>query len=145
MAEVDPEFEMLSAFVDGELSADEETSLRHRLEAEPELAAAIEALRADRKVRSALWASYEPDEATVQRLIDRVDRAIDRNTVWSYRLSRIRTASAAAACIVVGILIGRITLGPGAGPPVNPVLTQGPVPQTNVVNPTLPQAPAAQV
>jgi hypothetical protein len=41
MADVDQEFdELLSAYVDGELSADEEQRVRQRLEAEPQLVAA---------------------------------------------------------------------------------------------------------
>jgi anti-sigma factor RsiW len=146
MADVDQEFdELLSAYVDGELSADEEQRVRQRLEAEPGLVAAVEALRADRRARTALWQSCEPDEASVQRLIDRVDHAIGRQTVWAYRLSKIRTVSAAAACIVLGVLIGRITLGPRAGQPVSPIAgTQGPVVNgTNVGLPAVPQAPAS--
>src|SRR5207247_10391865 len=124
MAEVDQQLdELFSAYVDGELSPAEQETLSRRLEAEPALAAAVEAFRADRTARAALWQSCEPDEAAVGRLIDRVDRAIDRHTVWSYRLSRIRIASAAAACIVLGVGIGRLTFGPGARQPVDRVAT----------------------
>jgi hypothetical protein len=56
-----------------------------------------------------VWKGYEPDEAAVRRLIARVDASVDRNTVWAHRLSKIRTGSAAAACIVLGVLIGRVT------------------------------------
>ncbi len=95
MAEVDQEFdELLSAYVDGELSADEELRVRQRLETEPQVVAAVEALRADRRARAALWQSCEPDEAAVQRLIDRVDQAVDRQTVWSHRLSQFRGIAA---------------------------------------------------
>jgi len=141
MADVDENLdELLSAFVDGELSTEEELALRPRLESEPALVAAIEALRADRSVRSALWKTYEPNEATVGRLIDRVDRAIDRQTVWSHRLSKIRTISAAAACIVLGVMIGRVTFGPHAGRPVDSLVTQGPINGgTTVSFPTVPQ------
>jgi anti-sigma factor RsiW len=143
MAEVDQEFdELLSAYVDGELSADEELRVRQRLETEPQLVANVEALRADRRARGALWQSCEPDEAAVQRLIDRVDRAIDRQTVWSHRLSQIRTFGAAAACIVLGVLIGRVTLGPQGGP-ITPVASPGKtIAGQTVSNPLLPPAPA---
>jgi hypothetical protein len=148
MAEADQEFdELLSAYVDGELSADEERRVRQRLETEPHLVAAVEALRADRRARAALWQSCEPNEAAVQHLVDRVDRAIDRQTVWSYRLSRLRTFGAAAACIVLGVLIGRVTLGPQGGNPIAPVATPGnSIDGMRVSSNILPPAPApAQV
>src|SRR5437016_581857 len=148
MSEADQELdEMLSAYVDGELSAEDEQQLQRRLEAEPSaepnLVATIEALRADRTTRAALWKSCEPDEAAVARLLERVDRAIDRQTVWSYRLSKIRIVSAAAACIVLGVLIGRVTFGPAAGRPVDSVLPRAPgVGQVNVTNPVAAPVPA---
>ncbi len=146
MPDVDQEFdELLSAYVDGELSADEERRVQQRLEAEPHLVAAVEALRADRRARAALWQSCEPDEASVQRLVNGVDHAIDRQTAWAYRLSRLRSISAAAACIIVGVMIGRFTFGPGAAQPINPIAgTPTPVVGTPVVNPLL-QSPPAQV
>jgi hypothetical protein len=102
----------------------------------------VEALRGDRRARAALWQSCEPDEAAVQRLVDRVDHAIDRQTAWSYRLSRIRTIGAAAACIMIGVLIGRVTLGPQGGP-IAPVGTPGKtIDGVRVSNPVLPPAPA---
>jgi hypothetical protein len=145
MAEIDQEFdELLSAYVDGELSADEELRVRQRLETEPHLVAAVESLRADRRARGALWQSCEPNEAAVQHLIDRVDRAIDRQTAWSYRLSRIRTFGAAAACVVLGVLIGRVTLGPqGGGAAIAPIVSPGnAVPGQTVSSSLLPSAPA---
>jgi anti-sigma factor RsiW len=117
MAEAeDQEMELLSAFIDGELSSDEEATLRQRMASDPSLAAAIEELRAQRTVRSALWSSYEPDEAAVGRVIDRVDRAIDRQTTWAHRLANLRIISSAAACIIVGLFVGRMAFGPRGGP-----------------------------
>jgi len=143
MSDVDQEFdELLSAYVDGELSADEELRVRQRLEVEPQLVAAVESLRADRRARGALWQSCEPDEPAVQRLIDRVDRAIDRETVWAYRLSKIRSVSAAAACIVLGVLVGRVTLGPRAGQPITPIAQPTNLNTTTVGNPVSVPAPA---
>src|SRR5262245_61665012 len=115
-ADFDSEMEMLSAFIDGELSAEESATLQVRVAADPKLASAIEQLRADRTVRAALWQSFEPDEAAVGRLIDKVDRSIDRQTVWAHRLANLRIISSVAACIVVGLLIGRVTFGPRGGP-----------------------------
>jgi anti-sigma factor RsiW len=114
--QADSEMELLSAYIDGELSAEESATLQARVSANPKLSSAIEQLRADRSVRSALWQSFEPDEVAVGRLIDRVDRAIDRQTAWAHRLANLRIISSAAACIVVGLFIGRVAFGPRGGP-----------------------------
>ena len=105
----DQDLELLEAYVDGELSGADEEELRRRLDAERGLAAALETLRAEAHVRTQVWKGYEPDEAAVRRLIERVDASVDRNTIWAHRLSKIRTLSAAAACVVLGVLIGRVT------------------------------------
>jgi len=115
-SQADQEMELLSAYIDGELSAEESAALQLRVSADPSLASAIEQLRADRVVRSALWQNFEPDEAAVGRLIDRVDRAIDRQTVWTHRLANLRIIGSAAACIIVGLFIGRVAFGPRGGP-----------------------------
>jgi hypothetical protein len=102
------DYEQLESYVDGELSTTEEDTLRTRLDQDVALAAALAELRAERELRSAVWKSYEPDEAAIQRLIGRVDKAVDREVAWTYRLGAIRRYGAAAACIVLGILIGRV-------------------------------------
>src|ERR671913_63264 len=45
--------------------------------------------------------------ARLARLVAKVDAAVDRETSWSYRISTFRRVAAAAACIVLGVLIGR--------------------------------------
>jgi anti-sigma factor RsiW len=112
----DQEMELLSAFIDGELSSDEAATLQARVSADPTVAAAIEQLRADRTVRAALWSSFEPDEAAVGRLVDKVDRSIDKQTVWAYRLSNLRIITSVAACILVGLFMGHVAFGPRGGP-----------------------------
>ena len=109
------DLEQLEAYVDGELSTTDEDALRARLAAEPVLAEAMRRVRADRDIRMAVWKACEPNEASVARLIAKVDAAVDRNTNWSYKLSTLRRVSAAAACIVLGVLIGRA--GHDAGTP----------------------------
>lgn len=101
------DLEQLEAYVDGELSTTEEDALRARLAAEPMLAEAMRRVRADRDLRVAVWKGYEPSEGIVARLVAKVDAAVDRETSWSYRLPMLKRISAAAACIVFGILIGR--------------------------------------
>jgi hypothetical protein len=109
------DLELLEAYTDGELTTAEEDALRERLSAEPELAAAMAAVRAERNLRLAIWKSYEPDEAAVQRLVSRVDAAVDRNTMWAHRMGSFRRWSAAAACILIGIMIGRVGNNSGGG------------------------------
>jgi hypothetical protein len=133
------DLEQLEAYVDGELSTGEEDALRARMQAEPILAEAMRRVRADRDIRMAVWKGYEPSEASVQRLIETVDAAVDRNTNWAYTLRNLKRVSAAAACIVLGILIGRVGNdgGGGAMMPSSPVanVPGGRGMQTNVSNP----------
>jgi hypothetical protein len=119
----DTDFELLETYLDGELSTHEEDALRQRMAGDPALAAAMETVKAEREVRALVWKSCEPTEASIRRLISRVDAAVDRHTVWAYRLSKLRIASAAAACIVLGILIGRVG-NSGPGSPEGPGLAQ---------------------
>ena len=101
------DLEQLEAYVDGEMSTTEEDALRARLQAEPMLAEAMRRVRADRDIRMAVWKGYEPNEASVARLVANVDAAVDRSTSWVYTLRNLQRVSAAAACIVLGVLIGR--------------------------------------
>jgi anti-sigma factor RsiW len=129
------DLEQLEAYVDGELSTTEEDALRARLAAEPILAEAMRRVRADRDIRAAVWKGYEPSEASVARLVAKVDAALERETSWSYRLPMLRRVSAAAACIVLGVLIGRTAnstdrdgvVGPAGGP--GTTVVQGPAPR----------------
>ena len=116
--------EQLEAYVDGELTTTEEDALRARMSGEPMLAEAMKRVRADRDIRMAVWKSFEPSEASVQRLIARVDVAVEQQTNWSYKLSNFRRYAAAAACIVLGVLIGRAG-NQGAVLPSGPYATVG--------------------
>jgi hypothetical protein len=102
------DLEQLEAYVDGEMSTGEEDALRARMQAEPMLAEAMRRVRADRDIRMAVWKGYEPDEAAVARLVAKVDASVDRTTNWAYTLRNLKRVSAAAACIVLGVLIGRV-------------------------------------
>src|SRR5436190_17786800 len=105
MPVTDQQLEMLEAYLDGELPAEQEAACRRQIEAETELSAALDALRAEHDSRVVVWSSYEPSDAAVARLIERVEAAVDRHNVWAYRLARWRIPSAAAACILVGFLV----------------------------------------
>ena len=132
------DLEQLEAYVDGELTTTQEDALRARLSAEPLLSEAMRRVRADREIRMAVWKGYEPDEASVARLIAKVDAAVDRDTKWAYTLRNVKRFTAAAACIVLGVLIGRVgnsdalmTGGGGGGG------TIASVPGSNVPGPTM--------
>ena len=140
----DQEMELLSAYIDGELSADEAVTLQARVATDPNLAIAIEQLRADRTVRAALWSSFEPDEAAVGQLIDKVDRSIDRQTTWAYRLSNLRIIGSVAACILVGLFMGRVAFGPRGGP-IDSTTALAPAPAVPAQTVSAPIQPPAQV
>jgi anti-sigma factor RsiW len=112
MSVSDEQIELLESYIDGELPAGDEDSLRRRLEAEPALASALETLRQERDLRMVAWQSCEPSEASVKRLIARVDAAVDRHNAWAYRIARYRIPFAAAACIIVGFMVGYVGRGP---------------------------------
>src|SRR5437879_4444882 len=66
------DLELLETYLDGALGVVEVEALRHRLESESELSAALEELRGQRALRQAVWQSIEPDQATADRLAWRV-------------------------------------------------------------------------
>jgi len=117
----DDQLEMLEAYLDGELPATDEESLRQRIDAEPTLVAALEQLRGERAVRAAFWRSCEPTDTAVSRVIAHVEAAVDRHNVWAYRLSHYRLPLAFAASVLLAFTIGWI--GRGAGPQaITPVM-----------------------
>jgi len=142
--DADQEMELLSAFIDGELPADEVATLQARVSVDPALAAAIEQLRAYRTVRAALWPSFEPDEVSVGRLIDKVDRAIDRQTIWAHRLANLRIVASVAACLVIGLFMGRVAFGPRGGP-IDSATALTPTATPQVTTVSAPIQPPAQV
>ncbi len=147
MAVTDEQLGMLEAYIDGELPADQEDGLRKQLEADSELAGALEMVRGERTRRENFWRACEPDELTVQRLVMRVEAAVNRHAIWAYRLARWRIPSAAAACILIGFMVGWIGRGTSpvtGGEPGQPMMVaNNPAnPITNVVNVPSPANPA---
>ncbi len=105
------DLEVLETYLDGGAGNAEEKVLLDRLIKEPALAAAMETVRAERQLRAAVWQSCEPGDERVERLMGRVERKIDHHWNWTKRLSQLRMVSGAAACILVGVFVGRV--GPG--------------------------------
>ena len=63
----DTDLELLDAYLDDTLSADEVEELEVRLAVESDLAAALSDLRAQRAARSAVWRALEPSQASSKR------------------------------------------------------------------------------
>jgi anti-sigma factor RsiW len=114
MSVSESEIELLEAYLDGELPAEESATLRQRLQGDLALASAMESLSSDRLSRIAAFRSFEPSEAVAQRVVMRIEGAVDRESIWSGRLSKLRAVSAAAACILVGFIVGWVGRGTGA-------------------------------
>jgi hypothetical protein len=107
------DIELLETYLDGQMGLSEAEGLWRRLSVEKDLAAALVDLRAQREIRMAVWQSMEPSEPAAAALADRVNRSIHARTFWEYARRGVSYAVAAAACIVLGVQIGR--MGPGGG------------------------------
>jgi anti-sigma factor RsiW len=140
----DEDLQLLEAYLDDELSADEVEALRDRLIDEPDMATTLAEMREARSTRQKVFASMEPGELTVSDAVADVQHAIRGRVRWGGRLREGMRYVAAAACVVLGVMIGtrvnRPTTGngvmpvAGAGGPTNLYVTQRPPqqPSSNV-------------
>jgi anti-sigma factor RsiW len=106
MAVNENDFELLSAYLDGELPVAECEGLWRRLAIERELMSELDTLRADHAVRGMMWSTLDPGDQSVARLESRVMRASRREDLldrWHY-VSRIITT--VAALILFGFTVG---------------------------------------
>src|SRR5258706_6159510 len=104
----DGDLELLEALLDNELTAQQSEQLRTRLANEPELAAELEHLRAERTLRAEMFSSLEGgEEAVVERILAKVGPAVPdvSGRAGPTRL-RLKYAMAAAALIAIGFLVG---------------------------------------
>jgi anti-sigma factor RsiW len=106
MAVNENDLELLESYLDDEISAEQQDVLRSRLSSEPELASAMDELRSARDMRGQYFATCEPDEQSVQRLIKSVNKSITRDIVWSRRSRVLRGVGSLAACLLVGFMGG---------------------------------------
>ena len=105
----DGDIEQLEGMLDNELPAAQRETLAARLAKEPKLAVELESLRAERKLRAEMFLSLEGgEEAVVERILTKVGAGEADKSSGSARptLRRLRYAMAAAACVVIGFLIG---------------------------------------
>jgi len=102
----DRDVELLEAMLDNELAVEQREQLNARLAIEPKLAAELEQLRTERKLRAEMFSSLEGgEEAVVDRILAKVGPAMPDIAPRRAKF-HLRYAMAAAACVVVGFLIG---------------------------------------
>jgi hypothetical protein len=102
--------EQLDSELDGSLSQTDLTELHARLARDPLLAGARDELRAERSVRSSLWASLEPTDGEAIALADGIltatSRERDRDRHKPAAWTGWRRFIAVAACVLVGFATG---------------------------------------
>jgi anti-sigma factor RsiW len=110
MTVTETDLELLETYLDDELSAGDGDALRRRLASEPALAQAMDQLRQDRELRQLAFGTMEPAERQTMSASETIARSLrqaaTREVAWTSRLRILRQVSAAAACIVVGLLVG---------------------------------------
>jgi len=114
---------LLEEYLDGALDGAALPKLRQRLATDAPFAAALAELQAQRALRQAAYQAMEPNDLTTQQLMWRVRGAMldqqqtpaaQPKRMWSqWHLASI--GSAAAACLVLGFMFGRLSHGGGVG------------------------------
>jgi hypothetical protein len=123
----DEELEILENHVDGALSAHDAARVSRRAALDPEWAAALERLRAERAMRQAVWQSLEPNAAAAQAA-GRDALAAAVRAERSRRFARIaRRASGVAAGLLIAFTGGWVARGRLASPagPASPLAPTG--------------------
>jgi hypothetical protein len=120
MTVTENDIELLHAYLDGELPTAECEGLWRRLAVERELASELDHLRADKSIRSMVWSSLEPDDASVARLEAKLMRATRREDILGWANNALRIVASAAALILFGFAVGWMGHGRMDGIPVIP-------------------------
>ena len=105
------DLELLETYLDNELVGEEMDSIRSRLKREPALAMALDQITRDRQLRHQVFFTMDRELAASARgSTDKITRSLRqaavREVTWNNRRGIFRQLSAAAACIVVGLLVG---------------------------------------
>jgi len=108
---------------------------------EPELAEVLNGLREQRNVRASWFTSLEPDMMTQARLVQSVRKGILKQQFQSRQSNVFRYVTAAAACVVLGFVVGwgirdQNTSAPSVGAGSNPALS-GTMISSNPLNPNV--------
>jgi anti-sigma factor RsiW len=107
MAVSETDRELLECYLDDELSLAQADELRERMVGEPALAAELEQLRQARTIRSQVWRTMEPTQHEAEQFAWRVRGKLRGGYRWQQWWGQLRIAGAAAACILIGIMVGR--------------------------------------
>jgi hypothetical protein len=116
----DTDLELLEAYLDDGLSDQDLARVALRLSKEPALATELDELRGQRDARKQFFASLEPKDGEVERLLGRIDESIRRRAWWHRQTAWGKWATAAAACLIFGFATGWLGRGPTANPVSNP-------------------------
>lgn len=111
LTEID--LELLDGYLDDTLSPGQVQHVAQRLAAEPELAAAMHEMRAQRTLRAAAWRSMEPTEARAARLARQINSVTARERRRRTLTRTVRFTAAAAAAISV-FVAGWFLRSPGS-------------------------------
>jgi hypothetical protein len=103
------DLELLEQDLDGALGEPESSGLRARLSSESALASARQQLVSDRELRSAWFATLGGDDEATGAQVDRIIRNVRASMRRAPHHPRrwLGAAVAAAACIAVGVMVGR--------------------------------------
>jgi anti-sigma factor RsiW len=103
MTPTETDLDLLETFLDEGLDVQDVESLRARLAADPDLAAALKQLKGDRALRCSVFTALEPDDAALDAFTTRLLRTVKTppapRRTW---LQPLRYTAAAAALIAVG-------------------------------------------
>ena len=131
---------LLSAWLDGELSVREEEQMRAHLEQCPDCRALMEQLQTLHASFSDLEEIPAPD-GFADRVMDRVARESKPRVVPLFKRPQFRSLAALAACAVLCIGFGRISMGGSAKSEPAPA---APAPEAAVAPVMEPAAPASE-
>jgi hypothetical protein len=102
------DLDLLESYLDGELAMTEAEGLWRRLSVESELSAMLDQLRADREIRLAVWGAMEPADRAAAAVNNRITASMRRQNMWAWSRTATNFVAAAAACLMIGIGIGRM-------------------------------------
>lgn len=105
------DLELIEAYLDDALTPDEVERLDRRLNTEPELSAAMGALRGERLMRTFVWQIQQPADSAADRVTARVVSEVRRRDRMRWRGRWSRVAGAVAACILFGFVAGWLGRG----------------------------------
>jgi hypothetical protein len=105
--------QLLEGYLDDALSPAEVQSVDARL-SEPEVAAALDALRSERAARVAVFQSLTPGQEEADRFARNLSSAVRRGELKRRVLRGATLVAGLAACLMVGFAAGWFGRGPGA-------------------------------